>query len=289
MVIWLLLTQTVHAYDTIGATWPEESRPIAYTVQSELGGSLDDEAVLSAIQEGFTTWEQVECADIAFDYQGRSEATWGEIDGQNTVFIIDSGWPEEASMLSTPMVVTDGTDIVEVDIALNAQYFAWDLEDADGIVWFDVQSAITHEVGHLLGLWHSSEVGATLNPSMAGHPEANSLEDDDVEGLCSIYTGQSGGDAAIGEACTEHDDCADGLCLVDGADRYCSQSCSTDSDCPDDWECLDAGGEQVCARPIEDKKGCATSPRVRGLALWIPLILMVLRRGRSADPELPDH
>jgi hypothetical protein len=283
MVMGILLIQTALAYDTIGATWPEESRPIAYTVQSELGGSLDDAAALEAIQAGFTTWEQVECTDLAFDYQGRSDATWGEIDGQNTVFIIDSGWPEEASLLSSPMIVTDGTEIVEVDIALNAQHFAWDTEEADGIVWFDVQAAITHEVGHLLGLWHSSEVGATLNPTMAGHPEANTLDDDDVEGLCSIYTVESGGDGAIGEACSDHDDCADELCLADGSDRYCSQTCATDSDCPDDWECLEAGGEQVCARPVEDTKGCATSPRVRGLALWIPLALLGWRRRRLGD------
>ena len=281
MVIWMWLSQTAQAYDTIGATWPTESRPISYTVQSELGTSLDDEVLLAAIQAGFTTWEQVECADIAFDYQGRSDAVWGEIDGENTVFIIDSGWPEEASMLSTPMIVTDGTEIVEVDIALNAQHFAWAVEDADGIVWYDIQAAITHEVGHLLGLWHSAEVGATLNPTMAGHPEASSLEDDDVEGLCSIYTDDGGGEGALGEACSDHDDCADGLCLADGSDRYCSQSCETDADCPEAWECLDAGGEQVCAQPVEDSRGCVTSRRARGLALWAPLILLGWRRRRS--------
>ena len=75
MVIWVLLTQTVQAYDTIGATWPQNSIPIPYTVQSELGLSLDDAELLAAIQAGFTTWEAVECAGISFDYQGRSEAT----------------------------------------------------------------------------------------------------------------------------------------------------------------------------------------------------------------------
>ena len=276
MVMWMLLTQTASAYDTIGAVWPTSSMPISYTVQAELGGSVEDSAALEAIQAGFAVWAEVDCAGITFDYRGRSDAVWGQVDGQNTVFIMDSGWPEEASMLSTPMIITNGAEIVEVDIALNAQHFAWDIDNPDGVAWYDIQSAITHEVGHLLGLWHSSVTGASLNPMMAGHPEAKTLEEDDVEGLCSIYSGAAAASAEVGEACIEHDDCADGLCLADGGDRYCSQTCEVDADCPEDWECLEADGQQVCARPVDGSGACATQSLRRGGSGWLPLIPLVL-------------
>ena len=274
MVIWLGIIQTAAAYDTIGSTWPPDERPIPYSIHSNLGGSFDEEAVVTAIQAGFTTWEDVDCADISFAYQGRTDAVWGELDGQNTVYLIDTGWPEEASMLSTPMIVTDGGEIVEVDIALNVQHFAWSLDNADGIVWYDIQAAITHEVGHLLGLWHSTEVGASLNPTMAGHPEASSLEDDDINGLCDIYTQEGTIGGAVGDSCSENADCMNDLCLADGNQRYCSQTCSTDSECPDDWECLDAGDQQVCAQPEEISGGCTASGPFKNMTPWFPLLVL---------------
>ena len=274
MVIWLGLIQTATAYDTIGSTWPPDERPIAYSIHSELGGSFDEDAVVTAIQAGFATWENVDCADISFEYQGRTDSVWGALDGTNTVYLIDVGWPEEASMLSTPMIVTDGGEIVEVDIALNIQHFAWSIENADGIVYYDIQAAITHEVGHLLGLWHSTEVGASLNPTMAGHPEASSLEDDDIDGLCDIYNQSTTIGGEVGDSCSENADCSDELCLADGNKRYCSQFVRTDSECPDGWECLEAGDQQVCAQPEDASNGCTISGPSKDITPWVPLLVL---------------
>lgn len=254
----LALIAPALAWDSVGATWPAESLPIPYAVDAALGGGLDEEAALAAIQAGFQVWEDAGCG-VSFAYEGRSaDASFGgAADGQNVVFLLDEAWPEDSALVSTPALFTSGAEMVEADIALNGQTYAWATSGADGRALMDLQAGVTHEVGHLLGLWHSSVEGASLNPSMAGNPEARTLEDDDLEGLCALYGDVAAGEGALGETCVESADCAaDLFCLADGADRYCSQSCEDDAGCPEGYACLDLGdGSAACAVEL-DKGGC---------------------------------
>ncbi|RMG20356.1 MAG: hypothetical protein D6729_03010 [Deltaproteobacteria bacterium] len=58
----------------------------------------------------------------------------------------------------------------------------------DGCVRTDVANTVTHEVGHVLGLDHSTVPGATMFASAeAGELDKRTLEEDDREGLCTIY------------------------------------------------------------------------------------------------------
>jgi hypothetical protein len=52
----------------------------------------------------------------------------------------------------------------------------------------DVQNVITHEAGHFLGLAHSDIVDATMSATApVGETQKRTLQNDDVEGICSIY------------------------------------------------------------------------------------------------------
>ena len=75
---------------------------------------------------------------------------------------------------------------------------------------------------------------------------------------------------AIGDPCTEDDDCETFVCLQldDGADGLCSAPCAEDEDCPDEWACLlvagSADAERLCV-PIdlcvdEDEDGRGVGP-----------------------------
>ncbi|MBX7055798.1 MAG: matrixin family metalloprotease [Pyrinomonadaceae bacterium] len=91
--------------------------------------------------------------------------------------------------------------ITEADIVLNpTQQFSTD--GAYGA--FDLESTITHEVGHLLGLRHSNVVGSVMYPTTArngslGIPGvlAREIAEVDMAGLRELYS-QSGGDACCG-------------------------------------------------------------------------------------------
>ncbi|MCO4747628.1 MAG: hypothetical protein KC912_22725 [Proteobacteria bacterium] len=132
-----------------------------------------------------------------------------------------------------------------------------------------------------MGLWHSNELGATMNPAMNGHPDGRSLESDDLEGLCALYANTSG-DGEFGETCADESNCDDSLiCLLDGAEQYCTQTCPGGG-CPDGYDCVDAGGERVCAKALTSGCGCHTGGGALGL-MWLPALLVWGRR-RSGPP-----
>ncbi len=270
---------SAQAWDQVGATWAPEDRPVEVWLGDV--GDLPDSEVEAAAQAAMATWSDVDCADIDLVYAGRApDAIHGSADGKNVLSVLSAAWAGEAALLSEPVIVRDGARMVEVDIALNDHDHAFVTSGADGLTTFDVQGGFTHELGHLLGLWHSTVADASLNPLLDGRPQATSLAEDDITGLCEIYAVGTGG---LGEVCGEGPDCASGTCLADGADRYCTVTCPDDS-CPDGYDCLDASGDQVCVKASDGGCGCrsASAPGSGALAAGFAVCWMRIRRRRVA-------
>ena len=272
-----VLLPSALAWTAGASTWAPEDFPVPYWIAPGFGG-LEEEAV-RAIQAGFDTWAAEDCGGISFVYEGMADAAvWGEKDGKNVVFFLSDTWPEEASLVSSPMLYSEGKRTIEADFALNGLNYAWAIDNARWPSEMDLQSAATHEVGHLLGLWHSSDAAATLNPALDGSPEARDLEADDREGLCSLYPDRGSGQQ--GESCGDESDCVDGMiCLQDGTDRYCTATCTEEEPCGDGWACLEAGGQQVCA--VEEVAACGCSQGPGGSVGWAPAAALLLWRRRA--------
>lgn len=287
---------SARAWDTIGATWAAEDLPISWYLASDFeGGTFDDREAEDAIAAAFETWAAVDCAGLSFVYAGRATgALWGVPDGRNVLFFFHDGFPEDDALVSGPSLMTNGDTILEADIAFNGVSYRWATEGADGAAAMDLQGSATHEIGHLLGLWHSTVSDASLNPLLDGNPAARSLADDDIEGICALYEGSGAASAAghQGDPCSNSNDCAEDLfCLADREDRYCSRLCAEDGACPAGFACYPAsGGEAVCAVP-EDPGGCACdSPSSDGDAAALVLVLWLLasarrRRARGAGEQ----
>jgi Matrixin len=273
-----ILLPAALAWTPGASTWAPEDFPVPYWIAPGFG-ELEEEAAVGAIQAGFATWATEDCGGIAFAYQGIAEdAVWGEKDGKNVVFFLEDSWPEEASLVSSPMLYSDEKHTVEADFALNGLNYAWATDQARWPSEMDVQASSTHEVGHLLGLWHSTDAEATLNPGLDGSPDARDLAPDDREGLCSLYpTAGSGGQ---GESCIDESNCGEGMiCLQDGGDRYCTATCDTEQPCGEGWTCLEAGGQQVCAAEEAAACGCTSSS---GGSIGVGLVGLLSLRRRAA-------
>jgi hypothetical protein len=134
---------------------------------------------------------------------------------------------------------------------------------------------LTHELGHTLGIGHSTDPRATMAPGLPAGIAARSLEDDDIAAVCTLYPssppvlhGCDRGDppcptstACVGHDCERNDDpgtnggpCAtsafakpcDGAgdrasCETTSVGDRCALPCPTDpkDDCGEGLACLD--------------------------------------------------
>jgi hypothetical protein len=106
----------------------------------------------------------------------------------------------EAIALTTTTFILATGRILDSDIELNGAGFIFTTVDdpvcPDGgipdppnsCVSTDIQNTLTHEVGHVLGLDHSSDSSATMfNTAKTGETSKRTLAEDDVNGVCAIY------------------------------------------------------------------------------------------------------
>jgi hypothetical protein len=229
--------------------------------------------VETATNAAFQTWENVGCAYPDFQYMGRittgnavQAANIGDkYDGLNvsTIWVTDAMDPYYQSVLAggnarsgTARVTFEGF-LYRCDIFINAVDYKWTtLPTTDPQLEFlDLQTAITHEVGHCLGLADNQvPLESVMNPIYPVGSNRRTLVAEDVELLCNTYP-ENG---AVGSPCSASDPCTNGLTCVPFTQngtvlyRYCSKSCPnvTTAECPSPFTCepsnLIAGATHAC-------------------------------------------
>jgi MYXO-CTERM domain-containing protein len=108
----------------------------------------------------------------------------------NIVLFEDEAWPYEGgidTIATTRLRFNPDTGALnDADIQLNSAEY--DFSVADPVTGTDLSSVLTHELGHLLGLYHSNVAGATMETAYSADDDARrSLEPDDVAGVCELY------------------------------------------------------------------------------------------------------
>ncbi|HSQ65751.1 MAG TPA: matrixin family metalloprotease [Polyangiaceae bacterium] len=267
-------------------TWPTSALPVPFFLalpkSRDLGDQTDAEVDVAA-----RTWGRVACTAFRARYAGTTTTGPGD-DGVSGVYFEDTAWPSTlpAGVIATTVVHVDAQGhIYDADVYVDGADNVFSLDGVSGV---DFRSILTHELGHALGLGHSSDPRATMYASYPPGISWRSLEQDDRDGVCALYPGTGDALGCEATACPAGFTCVardcerageqqevcspcepllhacegsgDGARCVDlpsGAGRVCGRSCATDAECGQGFLCQPTtqAGDYQCV----SQNGCASA------------------------------
>jgi hypothetical protein len=147
---------------------------------------------IAAIRAGFAAWQSDPSSDIAFVFMGTTRTPDRAVDDGRNVVVRSAGplldVPSPTALATTERVVIEGTPIYrDTDVVLDfSGRVPWST-DGDPRAQ-DLQSLMTHEVGHMLGLDHVTDPDQVMYPVCApGRVDRRVLQWGDRAALAAVY------------------------------------------------------------------------------------------------------
>lgn len=181
--------------------WPGGCLTVNVQKDGAPAAGISADAAEASVRRALEAWLTADCGDgspaITVEVGSRVSCNAAEYftehHNANIIMFRDEQWPypggEDA--LGITRLHFDGErapgELWDADIELNAvtEPLAVGALRSNQV---DLDSLITHELGHLFGLGHSLERGATMLAGyVRGSTELRSLSPDDVAGICAIY------------------------------------------------------------------------------------------------------
>jgi hypothetical protein len=235
LLLLALVAGTARAY--VRTTTTKSNVPVQWTIdcivmQSDSRGSQDVAMpdIQTTLQSAINNWTSrtSSCPGLAVSLHPPKGPLDVDNDGINAVVFRNSDWQHDRSAIGLTTVVYvdnpgkigDGT-ILDADIELNDVNYTFATDPANaqpraGTMLIDLESTLTHELGHVQGLAHTCwdhvtpddpldntgqpipDCNSTLPASittttmypyygMAGDTSKRHLADDDVAGVCDVY------------------------------------------------------------------------------------------------------
>jgi hypothetical protein len=262
-------TPKLFAPNIPAGTWPATALPVLFVLALPRGRDVGAEAA-AELDVASRAWTRPACTSWRARFDGERVAVAAD-DGVNAVLFHDDAWPAELvpGAVAQTVVHTDASGRYrDADIHLNGVDFRFSLDGAPGTL--DLRSILVHELGHALGLGHSSDARATMFATGSGL-RWRSLEKDDVDGVCSLYpvTGGAAGTGCETTPCPSPFLCVAGACQRPHEPRdVCSPCLRVTDACEaagDDARCIDVGAGaatgRVCGRACTGDVDCGAGFR----------------------------
>jgi len=190
---------------------------VSYDIHTDANGQVSNQVSYEVASQiaasSFSKWTLVECpvgggqGRVSIDVRDLGPVACDEVNynedqgNQHVIIFRDDGFtsttdggvviedPSNANTLGLTTVTFDADtgEIYDADIQVNSSQSlaTGETVPSDG---YDLQSILTHEAGHFLGLAHSASSAATMYASYTpGSASKRILSDDDIAGICTIY------------------------------------------------------------------------------------------------------
>jgi uncharacterized protein (TIGR03382 family) len=151
------------------------------------------EEVEEILRDAMETWTTLGLVDLDIETSEVEGAQVGYAmsgESSNDVVAIRHDWPFEEDAQAVTIVTYDPYtgDLIDADIAFNAERWTWTTRGEPRRDALDLQDVATHELGHALGLEHSEVPEATMyRSSPLGSIERRTLDDDDLDAVGAAY------------------------------------------------------------------------------------------------------
>jgi hypothetical protein len=162
---------------SVPVAWPASAFPIKYEVDRRVMNTLPNAAAV--IDRSFAAWSSAPDATISFQSLGVGDGlVAGEADHTNTITLADGLFKDQNAIASTTNWYDTSGHLTQADIMIDATLVNGD---------YNMQHALTHEIGHLLGLDHSAVLSAIMFPYVPHGSDVPVLDSDDRNAIANIY------------------------------------------------------------------------------------------------------
>ncbi len=171
---------------------------MTYLIHEDGAPTISDGSDFDAVRAAFQNWNDVSTADVSFVDGGTTSNQYADPnDGQNIVTFSDDAFPFPPFVLAiaAKRIEYSGSggdlaEIVDADIVVNPEFlnkpgFNYGTDSYPG--YFDIESILTHESGHVLGMIHSGIPQATMFFALPEAQDGRSLEPDDMAWVSKRY------------------------------------------------------------------------------------------------------
>lgn len=172
----------LYSYFSGRPTWPRYKTHLTYTFASTSGVAASTSAIQAVFARAFARWSEVTTLTFS-DAATASDAdiTIGFYGGDH-----GDGEPFDGVLGTLAHAFSPPHGHFHLDSAEN-----WvaegDVTAASSSAAVDLESVAVHEIGHLLGLAHSSAPEAIMYPTIRAGTRKVDLTQDDVDGIQSLY------------------------------------------------------------------------------------------------------